>query len=255
MESGVKERFTALWEKYFGGADLPVAFFYADSPGVAKPVKAAKGHRCILADIARVRSGRSIYFETGTVGCFGGRRYLGFSKDLMPNFEYFLSCGIPGEMEGERYKKSPELVRNLVEHMPWYPAPAPYAVFKRWDHLDGADSPDVVIFFDSPDVIAGVFTLASFDEPDQWGVVSPFGAGCATTLQYPYLEKDAERPKSFVGMFDVSARPCVRATVLSLAVPMKKFVRMVDNMGESFLTGESWAKVRRRIARTTREGK
>jgi len=24
---------------------------------------------------------------------------------------YFLSCGLPGTVEGERYKKSPELVR------------------------------------------------------------------------------------------------------------------------------------------------
>lgn len=30
----------------------------------------------------------------------------------MPNFEYFLSCGIPGKLEGERYKKTPELVRS-----------------------------------------------------------------------------------------------------------------------------------------------
>jgi len=31
----------------------------------------------------------------------------------MPHFEYFLSCGIPGKLEGERYKKSPELVKEF----------------------------------------------------------------------------------------------------------------------------------------------
>jgi hypothetical protein len=29
---------------------------------------------------------------------------IGFTQELRPNFEFFLTCGIPGEMEGERYK-------------------------------------------------------------------------------------------------------------------------------------------------------
>jgi hypothetical protein len=36
-------------------------------------------------------------------------------------------------------------------------------VFKRWDTLDEADSPEVVIFFAPPDVISGLFTLAIAD--------------------------------------------------------------------------------------------
>ena len=31
--------------------------------------------------------------------------YLGFSEKVRPNFEFFLSCGIQGKFEGERYKK------------------------------------------------------------------------------------------------------------------------------------------------------
>jgi hypothetical protein len=49
-------------------------------------------------------------------------------------------------------------------------------------------------------------------------------------------------------MFDVSARPSVPEQVLSFAVPFSKFKRMIDNMNESFLITESWAKVKRRIA-------
>jgi len=48
-------------------------------------------------------------------------------------------------------------------------------------------------------------------------------------------------------MFDVSARPFVPADVLTFAVPMKKFESMVENMDESFLITESWAKVKNRI--------
>jgi hypothetical protein len=48
-------------------------------------------------------------------------------------------------------------------------------------------------------------------------------------------------------MFDVSARPFVPADVLSFAVPMKKFIGMIDNMEESFLITGSWKKVQKRI--------
>jgi hypothetical protein len=48
-------------------------------------------------------------------------------------------------------------------------------------------------------------------------------------------------------MFDVSARPCVPKDVMSFAVPMKKFVKMVGYMDESFLTTPSWQAVRKRL--------
>jgi hypothetical protein len=48
-------------------------------------------------------------------------------------------------------------------------------------------------------------------------------------------------------MFDVSARPFVPKETLSLALPMKKFQGMIENMDESFLITASWAKVKARI--------
>jgi hypothetical protein len=35
--------------------------------------------------------------------------------------------------------------------------------------------------------------------------------------------------------------------VLTLAVPMKKFVKMIDNMEESFLITETWQAIQERI--------
>jgi uncharacterized protein (DUF169 family) len=166
---------------------------------------------------------------------------------MRPNFEYFLSCGIPGEMEGERYKKSPELVREVMKRMPQFKAPARFIVFKRWDGLAESDHPDVVIFYAKPDVLSGLFTLTNYDEVEQNGVFTPFAAGCGSIILYPYLEKDAQRPRGVIGMFDVSARPYVNKEELTFAVPMAKFRRMVENMEESFLVTPSWAKVKKRI--------
>lgn len=166
----------------------------------------------------------------------------------MPNFEYFLSCGIPGKLEGERYKKSPEMVQEYMKkHAPVMKAPGKFIIFKRWDKLEKADTPDVVVFYAQPDVLSGLFTLASFDEAEQNMVIAPFGSGCASIVQYPFMEVKNEHPRAVIGLFDVSARPFVPKDVLTFAAPMSKFARMVDNMEESFLITPSWAKIQKRI--------
>jgi uncharacterized protein (DUF169 family) len=249
MDSKLQEKFISLWEKYFDDAALPIVSSYTDEVGSIQLVKPPTGHRCVIADLSKVRNGKSLCFTVESIGCGGGKRYLGFSHEIMPEFEYFLSCGIPGKLEGERYKKSPGLVKESMKRMPQFTAPAEYIVFKRWDMLEEGDDPDVVIFFARPDVLSGLFTLANFDEADPNGVFAPFAAGCGSIVQYPYLEKASERPRGVLGMFDVSARPWVPEDVLTFSVPMNKFVRMVENMGESFLITPSWAKVGRRINR------
>jgi len=248
MDMELKERFSSLWTKHFDGAQLPICLFYSEDDSYKRLLLPVKGRLCLIGQLATVFRGEDLAFMGETIGCPGGRRYLGFTHALMPNFEFFLSCGIPGQLEGERYKKTPELVREFMKDSPVFSAPAKYAVFKRWDRLAGEDTPEVVIFFAPPDVLSGLFTLAGFDEKERNSVIAPFGAGCATIAQYPLLEAKGTEQRSVLGMFDVSARPAVPAQVLSFAVPMAKFVRMIGNMDESFLITESWAKVKSRIA-------
>jgi hypothetical protein len=247
MDAQRKEQFMKRWAKYFAGAELPITFWYTDAPPAVERVKPAAGHRCIFADLMRVTTGRCLCFDAQAIGCFGGKRYTGFSGALAPNFEYFLSCGIPGKLEGERYKKTPELVKGLLEKAPSFQAPRQFIVFKRWDLLEEADEPEVVVFFARPDVLSGLFTLANFDVADPNGVFAPFSAGCGSIIQFPYLERSSAAPRAVLGLFDVSARPFLPEDMLTFAVPMDKFDRMIDNMDESFLTTESWTKVQKRI--------
>jgi hypothetical protein len=238
------------WEKYFPQAELPIAFYYTDDPGSLEPFRISENHHCFIGNLRAIRQGQTSCFDTKSIACFGGKRYLGFTQNLMPNFEYFLSCGIPGKLEGERYKKTPELVKELLRDVPGFTAPAKFIVFKRWDFLDNDDQPQVVIFFAPPDVLSGLFTLANFDEHTNEAVFCPMGAGCGTIVQNPLKESQSEHPRAVLGMFDVSARPEVDALHLTFSVPIQKFESMVDNMDESFLITESWNKVRNRI-RTT----
>ncbi len=256
MDKELKERFISLWTKYFHNAQLPLIFFYTDRDNVAQKVKRPKAeHRCVLADIFKVQKGRSLAFDEDSFGCFGGKKYLGYGDGFMPDFEYFLSCGIPGKLEGERYKKTPELVKAYMREFPSFKAPYKNMVFKRWDLLEAEDEPEVVIFFSPPDIISGLFTLANFDRIDLNSVITPFGAGCATIVLYPYSEKTSQNPRAVIGMFDVSARPCIPSHMLSFAVPMNRFVEMINNMEESFLTTKSWAKVKKRIKNDLKSSK
>lgn len=247
METKIKSKFTHLWKKYFDGAELPICFYYTDVIKGAEEVKKTPENRCVICALSTVRKGESLFFGLDSTGCPGGKRYLGFSDKIRPNFEYFLSCGIPGELEGERYKKSPELVKEVMKSMPVFKAPHKFIVFKRWDQLEQSDNPEVVIFFAKPDVLSGLFTLASFDEAEPNGVMCPFGSGCSAIVHYPYLERESEHPRGVIGMFDPSARPCIPEEVITFAAPMKKFYSMVENMEQSFLTTPTWDNVKKRI--------
>jgi uncharacterized protein (DUF169 family) len=246
MDKNFQNRFITLWRKYFNNAELPFTFYYTDETDHA-PVATKETPRCVIASMVRVRQGNTLVFDAQTVGCPGGRRYLGFTENITPDFEYFLSYGIEGRMRGERYIKSPELVKQMQKEMPRFKAPAKYIVFKRWDKLDTSDNPEVVAFIATPDVLAGLFTLSRFDNINRDAVATPFGAGCSSIVQYPYLEKDSANPRAIIGLFDPSARPHIPKDTLSFAVPFHKFTRMIDNMEESFLITETWQTINKRI--------
>lgn len=247
MSDELKMDFLRKWKKYFGESELPIVFCYSDTMQDAEYVETSSRHRCLIADLAKVRRGASLAFDSDSITCSGGKRYLGFSSTIRPDFEYFLSCGIPGEMEGERYIRTPEQVKELMKEMPLASIDKKYILFRRWDHATPGDDIQAVVFFAVPDVISGLFTLVNFDHGNGNGVIAPFGAGCASVVYHPMFENRKENPKAVLGMFDVSARPHVPKDVLTFAIPMKRFEQMVSYMDESFLITGSWDKVRKRL--------
>lgn len=247
METQFSEFFLSRWRKYFADVELPICYFYTDSVREEDEKETRNEHRCLIGNLNRVRDGFSFVYDANTLGCSGGKRYSGFSQELRPKFEYFLSCGVPGEIEGERYKKSPELVKEYLRKHPAFEAPAKYLVFKRLDKLTEEERPVAVIFFATPDVLSGLFTLANYDMSDAHGVIAPMGAGCSSIIHYPNVEANSKNPRCVLGMFDVSARPWVPQNKLTFTVPMKRFEQMVRNMDESFLITESWNLVGSRL--------
>ena len=247
MNTEIRDHFIQQWKRYFNNSDLPITFYYTDDPLNANIVPSSRKWNCLICELKKVTEGESLAFSLETLKCGGAKRYLGFTDKMPPNFDYFLSFGIENKVKGERYIRTPELVKELMKNQKKFDMQEKYIVFKRWDNLDENDNPDVVIFFATHDVLSGLFTLANFDQSEPNSTFTPFGAGCGSIVYYPYIEKDAQRPRAVIGMFDVSARPCVPAGVLSFSVPMIKFSKMITYMDESFLITDSWKKVQKRI--------
>ncbi len=246
MNLELKEAFLEKWSKYFGKASLPITFYYTLSEDRAEWAEKPKGWSCIVCELAKVRNGKSLIYNAQRVTCGGGKRSLGYATGMRPGFEYFLSCG-NATIEGERYLRTPELVKEFMKSQKTLAVSQMNLVFKRWDKLEENDNPDVVIFFATPDVLSGLFTLANFDQAEPNGTFTPFGSGCSSIVHYPYLETITERQRAVIAMFDPSARKCVAPGELTFAVPMQRFEKMLGYMDESFLITETWETVRKRM--------
>lgn len=252
MDITLRDRFTALCQKYFPGTELPLALEFRDGPRAAKKVPPPDGHRCIICQIGQARNGTPLAFDGSSVTCRGGLMYTGYSAERPQGFRFFLSTGKEGVVEGERYKQSPEIVDVWERLIPPFSSQGKHLVFTRWDQLTEADNPEVVIFFARPEVISGLFTLANYDRSDPNGVICPMGAGCTSIVYYPWLEqqKEGTDQKVVLGMFDPSARKCVPLDVMTIAFPMKRFTKVVGFMEESFLITPTWETVKKKIGRS-----
>ena len=246
MDLELKETFIAKWKEYFGNAELPVTFYYTPTDGGAEWAEKPRGWSCIICELAKVRNGKSLVYNAERVTCGGGKRYLGYTDKMRPGFEYFLSCGNE-KTEGERYLRSPDLVKEFMKQQKTLPASGMNIVFKRWDKLEERDEPQVVVFFATPDVLSGLFTLANFDQSEPNGTFTPFGSGCSSIIHFPYLESLTDRQRAVIGMFDPSARKCVPDNILTFAVPMKRFEKMIGYIEESFLITDTWSVIRKRL--------
>lgn len=245
MDTFLRDRFTELWRRYFNHAELPLTFEYTDNSSDAKPEPPFCRHRCVLAQLHKARNGRTLCLDAASIGCRGGSRYLGFADRMFPGFDEFISHDARGR--GERYRRTPEQVHAFLEALPPQPAAGRYLLIKRWDKLNAEDNPAGVLFFATPDVLSGLFTLACYDGGSDDAVIAPFGAGCTTLFYLTLRERAAGTNRAILGLFDPSARKCMPGDRLSFAVPIEKFEEMTGMMEESFLATRSWEIVRRRI--------
>ena len=247
MDLATRDKFILLWKKYFNNSELPFAFYYTKEEGHAELVKPGSVPRCFIGALDSIRNERSLCFNVESIECPGGKINLGYSGEVRADYDYVMSTGIPGKVEGKHYKKSPQIIREAINAAPRFHAPSPLIVFKRWDLLDQIDESEVVVFYAQPDVLSGLYSVAHFDEIDINSITAPVSSGCAQIIQYPYMQSLTDHPMPVIGMFDVFPRRYVPENTLAFSIPMKKFETMIENMEESFLTTDSWKAIQKRL--------
>lgn len=228
---------------------------------------------CVMSLAASAARGKPAACDAATFGCVGGGVGLGFGDRYKSfpgseeGFCHFLSSGIEGWPEGpglaesvkpflrgeaydnfihgERYIRSPELVKRFLEALPIMQIPKRYVVFRPLAEVDlSKEPPRTVIFFADPDELSALVVLANYGRGDNENVIMPFAAGCQNIGIYPYREARSERPRAVVGLTDLSARLSIRkqlgGNLLSFAMPLALFDEMEANVEGSFLMRHTW---------------
>ena len=206
---------------------------------------------CVMGHIWRARRKQTAaYFSAERYGCPGGSFFLGFHKPQSHTIINYVSSGVPGWSEGERYCESPEALERIFEIIDPVPAKATYCVVKPVTLLQAGDDPEVVMFFARPETLCGLHQLACFVTNDPEVVASPWAAACGGIVTWPRTYQAQGRSKAVIGGWDPSARKFLKTDELSFTVPWTMFTDMLERYGESFLTAHTWETTRKKIARS-----
>jgi uncharacterized protein (DUF169 family) len=252
----------------------PVALLWSDEkpPLAAQFTKGRWG--CVMQMFAAAAKGKSAVFDRDTYGCFGGGVGLGFGNcyERFPGgtegFCRFLStgnsewepgrqigaamaaAGAPAEfcshlLHGERYRKTPELVRRFIDEMPIMEVPTRYVLFKPLDQVDPEhEEPVTITFTVNPDQLSALVILANYDREGGDNVIIPHVAACQVIGVLAYRETAPEKGRGIVGLTDITARRYLGKLLgtdkLTFTVPLARFREMEENVAGSFLDGEVW---------------
>lgn len=174
MQTG---EFVAAFREAFGPVpELPLLFRYTDEP--LRP--AAKAGGCFFKALAEARDGGP-WGSTPRISVAGAASSIRVSAPCRNSSPQFVSLK-------ERYKQTPEMVLDFIAALDLRPGPKAWLEFVRVDAAGTFDGAEGVLFFATPDVLAGLVTWAGFDNDAPDAVAAPFGSGCSTVVSQAVRE-------------------------------------------------------------------
>lgn len=123
-----------------------------------------------------------------------------------------------------------------------------YLNFRRMDGVDESIGYHGVLIFATPDILSGLVSWAYYDNASEDAVCTPWGSGCSATVRAVINENQRQGQRCFIGLFDPSVRPRVRAGELVFGIPKSRLESMAAFIHDTCLfNGVAWPKVRERI--------
>ena len=237
------------------GCEEPLGIAYAEhAPTDSLTPAPGGGHACLINYLRLARTKKTrVHFAADVTGCMGGWVYLGYTLPAPERIVHFVTTGWQGG-EGEHYLPSPDSMRRFLKDIDIQPAPASFCTAMPLS-LCG-ETPLIVSFSCRGEVLSGLSVLAAFALDDHNAVTMPFGSGCANIFSWPLHYQGKGLKRAVVGGTDPSCRPFMGVDELSFTVTFDIFCAMAEAAPRSFLTGKTWAAVRRKIekSRKTWEG-
>ncbi|MCD8297620.1 MAG: DUF169 domain-containing protein [Prevotella sp.] len=225
-----------LRQAFGEGLSLPLVFGYSDIP-IAETEKVGG---CLFKVLDKARKGTPVSLSAANVTCGGGKFYSGFSEmpERIPNFVSLK----------EKYKKTPEMVKEYLSALNQQLAEKPYLNFVRLDQVETLEGMEGLLFYATPDMLSGLAAWAYYDNNNADAVSSPFGSGCCTMISQAVRENRINGNRVFMGLFDPSVRPYIGVNELGFVIPRSRFITMQHTLKECCLFGTfGWSKVRERM--------
>jgi hypothetical protein len=92
--------------------------------------------------------------------------------------------------------------------------------------------------FGTGEQIRNMAALVHFDRDDPFSpVIVPWGSSCSTFITFPAgLAENTPRDTAFMGPQDPTQNHSLPPDMMALGIPAEMAVRMVNNLGASFIT-------------------
>ena len=252
----------------------PVAILWSDQKPDGALQFAKNRWGCVMSLFAQAAKGKTAAINRETAGCGGGEIGLGFGRSYHERYPGGIECfyrflssgnadseagrsaaenyrrynhasGVDDFLQGERYIKTPELVKKRIDKMPTFDLGDKYVIFKPLQNVeDNKETPEIVVFLANPEQLSALVVLANYACEDGENVIIPFGAGCHNIGILAYQEAKREKPRAVIGLTDLSARLQVVNSLgrefLTFAMPYKLYQEMESNANGSFLNRNTW---------------
>ena len=228
--------FLQKYREAFGDVSpLPVAFGYSHTP-VTEPKRIP---RCMVGAIRKVCNGEPLTLTADNVLCGGGGLYTAFAP-MQDRIPVFVS-------ETEHYKQTPQQVREYIHRLDIRLTDKPYLNFIRMDRLFALEKVEGILFFATPDMLAGLCSWAFYDNDANDAVCVRFASGCCSIVTFAVQETRKNGRSCFIGLLDPSARPLIPAHELTFVIPVVRFREMAQTMEHSALFQKAYSIIKKRI--------